>query len=226
MKMLMMSLVVLAGSAHAQQFQYSFSGFITQSDIPAAFRVGDPYRLTFDLNLASVDTSGSAGTAIFMNAVTNLTFALGPSASGSYGTGTMSGSQFLQLSQTDHGDHINFYASSNYLLNPADLTFPAADGHPFTEVGFNLYSSRADVFDFVFGARQTLGSTLPAIVLAPFDNMADVYLVFDGRNSRIDGNISSITASAIPEPSTYVLFAGLSAMLVAVGGKLRRRARR
>ena len=193
--------VVFATSVSADLQQYTFKGLFTSSDVPSSIAVGDSYTLTFQLDTSTTDSNASLQDGIFMGAVTDLNFSLNAGSSGNYGGGTMTSSQFLQLSDNYGYDGVNFYASPAFIPG-SGLSFGNAGSLSFAEFGFNLYSNSQNLFNFTADSGQTLDSVLPALNLSSFDNTANVYMVFDNWASRVSGNITSISigsAAKVPD---------------------------
>jgi hypothetical protein len=214
MKTTILLFLAMVGSATAQIKNYTFSGVIVSSALPSAFTVGDPYKLSFDLDFSAIDISGSPKVGIFAGAVSNLSFSLGGTAAGSYSGGSMSAKQFLQLNDGANGyDMVNFYASDRFIKDPAGLSFPSADGFAFAEIAFSFYTSK-DLFSVPAGGGETLGSVLPSLDLKDYDNTVGTFITFDNWTKLVSGDISTISNGAVPEPSTYGIGACVFLMIL------------
>ncbi|MBK9989361.1 MAG: VPDSG-CTERM sorting domain-containing protein [Verrucomicrobia bacterium] len=197
--------------AGASVIQYTAAGVFNYSQVPTSITIGDKFTLTFDVDTSEVN-AGSGQNGAFMNAVQNLSFSLDSGSTGTYAGGTMTSSQFLQLTDNWYGfDTINFYASSAFLQTGLD--FASAGSNPFVEFDINLYSSNPNTFSLSGGSGQTLDSVLPALNLASYDNNASVGLVFGDWNNPLwaYANITSITnqsASSVPDCGVTIAMLG------------------
>ena len=201
-------------TAAAQSFRYTFTGAFYTSAFSTAVKVNDTFSLSFDLNYATADNLAGLANGSFPGAVSNLTFSL-TGGTGTYAGGTMSGGQFLQVTDTavlNSGDLFSFYARPT--LGISGLSFPAVDGHAFYEIGFDLQSASPNFVTFSQTTGQTLGSLLGGNQLLFSDfgaGQTTVSLLAEGGTMLARANITAISASAIPEPGTYAAILGLVA---------------
>lgn len=213
-------LVVLATAVSAADHRYTFTGSFTSSDVPAYISVGDRFALSFDYNTAATDASADLQEGIFVGAISNLTFSLTPEATGTYAGGTMTGPQFLQLTDNLGGyDSLNFYASSVFPI--PGLSFSDAGAHPFASFQFSLYSS-LNAFALPNAMGDSLATVLPELDLSDYDNTREVAVIFDGFDTRAYASIESITRDAgasprVPESGNVALLAmaALTALIAA-----------
>jgi hypothetical protein len=204
MKTAVLCSLAFAVHAGATVDHYTFKGTFWDSAVPSAIAAGDKFTLTFDLDTSPTDQNPDIQYAFFPNAVSNLVFSLDLGSTGNYAGGTMTASQFLQLTDNWFGyDFVNFTASALWL--PTGLNFAPAGSSPFVEFTFNLYSSNTDTFNFTSGFGQTLDSVLPTLNLPSYDNSAGVSLVFGDWDEPqwAFSNITSITKGSVPDAPSY-----------------------
>ncbi len=220
MKKLVFLLVLALAPLSAQVVTYQFEGVFYHSDVSGYVNVGDTYQLSFKLNLDAEDNLGDLDGGSFTGAISDLTFSLGSGSTGSYAGGTMTGSQFLQLSDGGFADSIHFYASHRFSIDGLD--FPDAGSAVFSEVSFDLGSTNLTTYNPVSGLGDRLGDVLSLpLELSNFDNSDRVALVFNEFTIGAFASIDSISVSAVPEPTTTsAWFAG--AVLLVVGIRRRR----
>lgn len=195
-----------ATACSAQLFRYTLSGNLYDTDVPNAFAVGDSFTLSFTLNMSATDGHPDPNRGIFNNAVSDMTFALGPGATGNYDGATVSASRYLDLSDDFSGmDWIYAYFTGG--------DFALADGHAVNEIRLGLQSNSDSIFDFVSAQGQTLASVLPGgIDPISYDDAAYIYVAMNNNALFSFGTVNSISASSIPEPSTYATITGVIAL--------------
>lgn len=211
----------------AQVIHYTVTGTIGPSNTYGALDQGDPYVLTFDLNLSAVGVDVNSRTKSYAGAVQNLTFSLTAGATGNYAGGTLSSAPIFVVNDTAGPsgpvDQVALLAS------PATSTgFSFATATPFPGISWPIdqlyleFYGDPDRFNFVSGAAQTLGETLGTGANLGSYESRDLVLKFSSFNRTAPADITSVAAAAIPEPSTYALALSGAAMLISVAKRHRK----
>lgn len=217
-KLLPLLLLALWLPAHAETgnhiVRYTFEGTFSTMLTPSAqsFALNDPFVLQIDLDLESV--ARHSGTSASYS-LTNLAFALGPTASGNYAGGHITGSATLLLISQDS------YSEISVIIQRSDpnvgAVFADAAGLSFQYLQLSLVGNNHDSFTLQEGQDVALGDVFRTLNLDHFDSDKSVYLEFSD-DRWMYGDVDSITdtdlsdGGAIPEPSTYAAFAGLAAL--------------
>jgi hypothetical protein len=204
----------------------------TSSDITHSFAVGDRYTLTFDLDTAAVDIDSSATVGHFASAISNLSFSLIPSATGSYTGGRLTSTSLYVYTDT----YSPVIEGGAWLGISATVTDPHTTGLAFPQddeekdvslIEFALVPFELSTFTLSPEPGQTLQSALGSIDLDLFDQNASghgVRIMF-GEFTDLDvatANIDSITQASIPEPASYVMIATSITLLYAASVRRRR----
>jgi hypothetical protein len=187
--------------------QYTVRGTFAQSAVPADIAVGDTFTLTFDYNTSGADVFSSVPFAVYLNAVSNLTFSLNPASMGTYAGGTMRVVPSILL--TD-----DFGGVDSFTMRPAagaGSTFAAADGKEFGSLWLQLDGSAA--FAHVQSTGDVLSDILPVIDLSSFNLGARLTLEFGTDRSAAVANVTSITyvdSHQVPDAGSTVGFLTIS----------------
>jgi hypothetical protein len=190
-------------------YQYTVRGTFDTSSLGSAVAVGDQGLLTFTLDYSKADTWPAADFGVFPEAITDVQFSLQPGASGNYPGGSMTAA--WQAEVADNADAFRF------ILYPGvtpGLNFP----NPGSSV-FSLFDLILQGDSTPFAFTQSTGDTLSSVIgdqpldLARFPNQMRFTLWADGNSRYASAVITSITATLVPEPATWLtLLLGMLAM--------------
>jgi hypothetical protein len=197
------ALVFACGTAHlVAQTVYTLTGAFNTSTLPAYIAPGDTFTVTFALNLSAADnTIHPDENQETFSAIANLTFNLVSGATGTYPGG--SGAAVFTLNDNLGGRDYAGVATKAF-PTPA---FPAAGTAPFYQILIDFSYLNANFVSLVPSTGQSLGSVLTSPLNRSDFSQANITMYFDGINQEARGTITSIQASAIPEPSVYALMA-------------------
>jgi hypothetical protein len=213
--LLLLAFWLPAHAAPGDRFiRYTFEGYFddVSPELTQSAEMGDPFTLTFDMDLDSVATHS------FYSAqypLTNLTFSLGTGALGNYPGGYMTGSALLSLVSFGDSNTISLQLYEHSISG--ELVFPTAEGLVFQSLQLSL---KGDIYEsFVLQGNQdvALRDTFTTLSLADFTKQTYIGLQFS-EDYWMHGYISSISVagisdgSPIPEPSTYATLAGIAAL--------------
>jgi hypothetical protein len=206
-KNLLIALVCVCGIPHLfAQTVYTLTGTFNTSTLPTYVAPGDTFTVTFALNLSAPDiTIHPDENQETFSAIANLTFNLVSGATGTYPGG--SGAAVFTLND-NLGGHDYAGAATKAFPTPA---FPAAGTAPFYQILIDFTYLNANFVSLVPSTGQSLGSVLTSPLNRSDFSQANITMYFDGVNQEARGTISSIQASAIPEPSVYALTASAAA---------------
>jgi PEP-CTERM motif-containing protein len=212
--------------ARAQVVHYSIAGTISSSSVFGAINGGDNWSLGFDLNLGATSVDFDAQTKAFPGAITNLTFALGPGSTGNYPGGTIASAPlFLSAGVAGPSAPVDVASLTGTASLSTGFSFPAAT--PFPGITWPIdqmylyFMSDAGKFNFVSGTQSLASALGTSTYLGSFDSES-IFWQFSGGGTRYAyGDITGVTASAIPEPSTYAISFGIAALGVAFWRRLR-----
>lgn len=201
----------LTVSAAAEIVSYTFSGVFTNSNVSNSISVGDRYTLSFFLNTDATDADPAATTARFASAISNLSFTLSPSATGSYGGGTLSSTSLYVYTETYHpviedGAWLGMSASGTD-THTTGFSFAQDDANQDVSlIEFALIPIQLSTFTLSAEPSQTLQSATGAIDLALYDQSAPAHglrIMFGSASNSASANIDSITQTVVPEPAAY-----------------------
>jgi hypothetical protein len=190
-------------------YRYTIQGTFDTSSFQSAVAVGDQGLLTFQLDYSKADTWPAADFGVFPEAVTDVQFSLQPGAAGNYPGGSMTAG--WQAEVADNADAFRF------ILYPGvtpGLHFPNPGGSVFSLFDLILQGD-ATLFSFSHETGDTLGNVIgnQALDLANFTNQMRFTLWADGNSKYASAVITSITATLVPEPATWLtLLLGILAM--------------
>lgn len=182
------------------QTVYTLTGNFSSSTIPGYIAIGDPFKVSFTLDLSAVDSTSpvnSGGNTETFGAIGNLSFELTSGATGTY-TGGTSAANF-SLNDNIAG---NDYASVATKASPAPA-FPSAGTAAFYQLQIDLTYLNSNFITLVPATGQSLGTVLTSPLNMGDFSQAKIALFFDGLNQEARGTIDSIQVAAVPEPSVY-----------------------
>lgn len=197
-------------------YQYTVQGTFDETSFASAVALGDRGLLTFTLDYSKTDTWPAADFGVFPDAVTDVYFSLEPGAAGNYPGGSMTAA--WQAEVADNADAFRF------ILYPGvtpGLNFPNPDGRVFSLFDIILQGDPT-----LFAFSRSTGDTLASVIgsqpldLANFPNQMRFTLWADGNSKYASAVITSIAATAIPEPAALpICLAALLASLARRRGR-------